>query len=86
LYFVLLEKKRMENDKSKILWGLAIGAAAGLVLGYLLSGKKVSEMGDDLYEIADKFKDKVNDTVDKSKEVINEIREKVANDGSKTTS
>jgi gas vesicle protein len=30
----------MENNKSKILWGLAIGAAIGCVIGYLLSGKK----------------------------------------------
>jgi gas vesicle protein len=74
----------MENDKSKILWGLAIGAAAGLVLGYLMSGKKVSEMGDDLNNIADKFKDKVSDTVDKGKEMINDIKEKMANDEAKS--
>ncbi len=69
----------MENNKSKILWGLAIGAAAGFVLGYLLSGKKVNEMGDDLNNIADKFKDKINDTVDKSKEVLSDIKETINN-------
>lgn len=67
----------MENNKSKILLGLAIGAAAGLVLGYLLSGKKVNEMGDDINRMADKIKDKVNDTVDKSKEVLNDIKESI---------
>jgi gas vesicle protein len=65
----------MENNKSKLLWGLALGAAAGFVIGYLLSGKKVNEMGDDINNIADKFKEKMNDTVDKSKEVLNDIKE-----------
>jgi gas vesicle protein len=65
----------MENNTSKLLWGLALGAAAGFVIGYLLSGKKVNEMGDDINNIADKFKEKMNDTVDKSKEVLNDIKE-----------
>jgi gas vesicle protein len=65
----------MEDNKSKLLWGLALGAAAGFVIGYLLSGKKVNEMGDDINNIADKFKEKMNDTVDKSKEVLNDIKE-----------
>lgn len=72
----------MENNKSKILWGLAIGAAAGFVLGYLFSGKKVNEMGDDLNNIADKFKDKINDSVDKGKEVINDLKETINNSNS----
>lgn len=67
----------MENNKSKILWGLAIGAAAGFVLGYLFSGKKVNEMGDDLNNMTDKFKDKLNETLDKDKEALNDIKEKV---------
>jgi gas vesicle protein len=65
----------MEDNKSKLLWGLTLGAAAGFVIGYLLSGKKVNEMGDDINNIADKFKEKMNDTVDKSKEVLNDIKE-----------
>jgi len=65
----------MEDNKSKLLWGLALGAAAGFVIGYLLSGKKVNELGDDINNIADKFKEKMNDTVDKSKEVLNGIKE-----------
>ncbi len=69
----------MENNNSKILWGLAIGAATGLVLGYLLSGKKVSEMGDDLNNIADKFKDKINDTFEKVKDVTNSSKESLNN-------
>jgi gas vesicle protein len=72
----------MENNKSKILWGLAIGAAAGFVLGYLLSGKKVNEMSDDLNNIADKFKNKINDSVDKSKEVLNDLKETINNNSS----
>lgn len=36
----------------------------------LLSGKKVNEMGDDLSNIADKFKDKINDSVDKGKGIV----------------
>ncbi|HRG59690.1 MAG TPA: YtxH domain-containing protein [Bacteroidia bacterium] len=67
----------MENNKSKILWGLAIGAAAGFVLGYLFSGKKVSEMGDDLNNMTYKIKDKFKDTLDKSKEAFNDMNEKV---------
>jgi gas vesicle protein len=76
----------MENNKSKVLWGLAIGAAAGFVLGYLLSGKKVNEMGDDMNKMADKFKDKLNDTVDKGKEVINDIKETINNNSTTNTS
>ena len=49
----------MEDNKSKILWGLAIGAAAGFVLGYLLSGKKVNEIGEDINNITSKLKDKI---------------------------
>jgi len=75
----------MENNKSKILWGLAIGAAAGFVLGYLLSGKKVNEMGDDLNNMADKFKDKMNDTVDKGKEVLNDLKDTINNNSSPNT-
>jgi gas vesicle protein len=79
---VLLKKKKMENNKSKIIWGLAIGAAVGFVLGYLLSGKKVNEMGDDLKSTADNLKDKLNDTIDKSKAVINDVKTKLNDDTS----
>ena len=65
----------MEDNKSKILWGLAIGAAAGFVLGYLLSGKKVNEIGEDINNITSKLKDKINDTVDKSKDVLSDIKD-----------
>lgn len=65
------------NNKSKLLWGLAIGAAAGFVLGYLLSGKKINEIGKDLNNVADNLKGKINDTLDKSKEVIENINSKV---------
>lgn len=75
----------MENNKSKLLWGLAIGAAAGFVLGYLLSGKKVNEMGDDISQMADNFKDKVNDSVDKGKDVLNEIKDTFTNANPKNT-
>ena len=73
----------MENNKSKILWGLAIGAAAGFVIGYLLSGKKMNEISDDLSNMADKFKSKVSETIDKSKEEINEIKENIDKEISK---
>ncbi|MCC6251913.1 MAG: YtxH domain-containing protein [Bacteroidia bacterium] len=65
------------NNKSKLLWGLAIGAAAGFVLGYLLSGKKFNEIGKDINNVADNLKEKINDTLDKSKEVIENINSKV---------
>ena len=63
----------MEYNKSKLLWGLAIGATTGLVLGYLLSEKKMDEMSDDFQNFADKFKSGINDAVDKSMEAINDI-------------
>lgn len=70
----------MENNNSKLLWGLAIGAATGFVLGYLLSGKKMDEMNDDLKNLADKFRANINDAVDKSKEVLNNMKQTSSNE------
>ncbi len=50
----------MEQNKSKLLWGLAIGAAAGFVLGY-----KVKDKINDTFE-------KGKDIVHSMKESINE--------------
>ncbi len=64
----------MENNKSNLVLGALLGAAAGFVLGYLLSGKKMNQMGGDLAETASKIKDKFNETVDKGKEVVSDLK------------
>ncbi len=45
--------------------------------------KKVNDIGDDLSNMADKFKSKVSETIDKSKEEINEIKENIDKEISK---
>jgi|694.fasta_scaffold36956_3 gas vesicle protein len=49
-----------DMSKKKFVFGMALGALAGLVAGYLLSGKKPSQMGEDLKKAADKVKDKLS--------------------------
>lgn len=48
-------------SKKKMLVGVALGALAGLVAGYLLSGKKPSQITEDLKKAAGKMKDKISD-------------------------
>lgn len=49
-----------DMSKKKFVFGMALGALAGIVAGYLLSGKKPSQMTDDLKKAADKVKDKLS--------------------------
>ncbi len=48
-------------SKKKFVLGMALGALAGVVAGYLLSGKKPSQMTEDLKKAADKVKDKFSE-------------------------
>jgi gas vesicle protein len=42
-------------SQKRFVFGLALGALAGIVLGYLLSGKKVTQMPDDLKKMKEKL-------------------------------
>jgi gas vesicle protein len=53
--------KHKVMSKKKFVLGMALGALAGVVAGYLLSGKKPSQMTDDLKKAADKVKDKFSE-------------------------
>jgi ElaB/YqjD/DUF883 family membrane-anchored ribosome-binding protein len=75
----------MEQNRSKILWGLAIGAAAGFVIGYLLSGKKLGDMEQDLTDAADRAKERVKDTIGKGKDFVNSVKEKMSEPGNAQT-
>jgi predicted secreted acid phosphatase len=59
--------------------GIGHWCRSRICIRILVEWKKVNEMGDDLSNIADKFKDKINDSVDKGKEVLNDIKETINN-------
>jgi len=42
-------------SQKRFVIGLALGALAGIVLGYLLSGKKVTQMPDDFKKMKEKL-------------------------------
>jgi ElaB/YqjD/DUF883 family membrane-anchored ribosome-binding protein len=72
----------MENNNSKLLWGIAIGAAAGLLAGYLLSGKKIADLSDDIKDAASNLKSAIDDTLDKGKQVVEDFKQNINNGSS----
>lgn len=49
-------------SKKKFIVGMALGALAGVVAGYLLSGKKPNQIAEDLKKTAGKIKDKFSES------------------------
>lgn len=76
------KNKKMENNNSKLLWGIAIGAAAGLLAGYLLSGRKIADLSDDIKDAATNLKSTLDDTLDKGKQVVDDLKQNINNNGS----
>ena len=51
------------NTKN-LLTGIALGALAGVVAGYFLSGKKAKDIPEDVKRAGEKIKEKINAAVD----------------------
>lgn len=57
-----LQDNHKVMSKKKFIVGMALGALAGVVAGYLLSGKKPNQITEDLKKTAGKIKDKFSES------------------------
>ena len=51
----------MENERSKLILGFLLGAAAGAVAGYILAGGKKELLAEDLKMASGKIKEELED-------------------------
>ena len=68
----------MKPDNSKLLLGLAIGAAIGAAFVYVATSDKKEEWMNEISEIAQKAKDAFNSTVAQVKEKIAKTDDSIA--------
>ena len=66
----------MENDRSKMLLGFLLGAAAGAVAGYLLAGGKKEDLAGNLKSAAGNIKDELSKQFQKGEELVDELAKK----------
>lgn len=61
------------NDKSKLALAFVLGAAAGAAIAYFLTTEQGEKTVEDLKEAATKFKDNLDEKLEKSKQAVHDI-------------
>ena len=63
----------MENERSNLLLGFLLGAAAGAVAGFLMAGGRKEDLTEGLKTAAENIKDELGKQFQKGEELIDEL-------------